>query len=57
LTVTARIAHQTKGKVESDVKYARRNFLCELQGREPAMPVVDSRSPHRNNYCKRVSRN
>jgi transposase len=27
---------QTKGKVESSVKYVRRNFLCGLQGREPA---------------------
>ena len=27
---------QTKGKVESGVKYIRRNFLCGLQGREPA---------------------
>lgn len=27
---------QTKGKVESGVKYVRRNFLCGLQGREPA---------------------
>ena len=26
---------QTKGKVESGVKYLRRNFLCSLQGREP----------------------
>ena len=26
---------QTKGKVESGVKYVRRNFLCGLQGREP----------------------
>lgn len=26
---------QTKGKVESGVKYIRRNFLCGLQGREP----------------------
>jgi len=26
---------QTKGKVESSVKYVRRNFLCGLQGREP----------------------
>jgi transposase len=26
---------QTKGKVESGVKYVRRNFLCSLQGREP----------------------
>lgn len=26
---------QTKGKVESGVKYVRRNFLCALQGREP----------------------
>lgn len=26
---------QTKGKVESGVKYIRRNFLCSLQGREP----------------------
>ncbi len=25
---------QTKGKVESGVKYVRRNFLCSLQGRE-----------------------
>jgi transposase len=25
-----------KGKVESGVKYVRRNFLCGLQGREPA---------------------
>ena len=27
---------QTKGKIESGVKYIRRNFLCGLQGREPA---------------------
>ena len=27
---------QTKGKVESGVKYLRRNFLCGLQGREPS---------------------
>ncbi len=27
---------QTKGKVESGVKYVRRNLLCGLQGREPA---------------------
>jgi len=27
---------QTKGKVESGVKYVRRNFLCGLQGLEPA---------------------
>ena len=26
---------QTKGKVESGVKYVRRNFLCSLLGREP----------------------
>jgi transposase len=26
---------QTKGKVESGIKYVRRNFLCELLGREP----------------------
>jgi len=26
---------QTKGKVESGVKYVRRNFLCSLQGCEP----------------------
>jgi transposase len=26
---------QTKGKIESGVKYVRRNFLCGLQGREP----------------------
>lgn len=26
---------QTKGKVESGVKYVRRNFVCGLQGREP----------------------
>ena len=26
---------QTKGKVESGVKYVRRNFLCGLYGREP----------------------
>jgi Mu transposase-like protein len=26
---------QTKGKVKSGVKYARQNFLCGLQGREP----------------------
>jgi len=26
---------QTKDKVESGVKYVRRNFLCGLQGREP----------------------
>jgi transposase len=27
---------QTKGKVESGIKYVRRNFLCGLLGREPA---------------------
>ena len=27
---------QTKGKIESGVKYMRRNFLCGLLGREPA---------------------
>jgi transposase len=27
---------QTKGKVESGVKYVRRNFICGLQGREPS---------------------
>lgn len=27
---------QTKGKIESAVKYIRRNFLCGLQGRQPA---------------------
>jgi transposase len=27
---------QTKGKIKSGVKYVRRNFLCGLQGREPA---------------------
>ncbi|MCZ2075491.1 MAG: IS21 family transposase [Bryobacterales bacterium] len=27
---------QTKGKVESGVKYVRRNFLCGLLGREPS---------------------
>jgi transposase len=27
---------QTKGKIESGVKYVRRNFLCGLQGREPS---------------------
>ncbi|HEY2011858.1 MAG TPA: IS21 family transposase [Bryobacteraceae bacterium] len=27
---------QTKGKIESGVKYVRRNFLCGLLGREPA---------------------
>ena len=27
---------QTKGKVESGVKYVRRNFLCGLQGRAPS---------------------
>ena len=26
---------QTKGKIESGVKYIRRNFICGLQGREP----------------------
>jgi hypothetical protein len=26
---------QTKGKIESGVKYVRRNFLCGLQGHEP----------------------
>ena len=29
---------QAKGKVESGVKYVRRNFLCGLQGREPSLP-------------------
>ncbi len=32
---------QTKGKVESGVKYVRRNFLCGLQGREPNCARVD----------------
>jgi len=33
---------QTKGKVESSVKYVRRNFLCGLQGREPgSMPDLN----------------
>jgi hypothetical protein len=27
---------QTKGKIESGVKYVRRNFICGLLGREPA---------------------
>jgi transposase len=27
---------QTKGKIESGVKYVRRNFLCGLQGQEPS---------------------
>jgi transposase len=27
---------QTKGKIESGVKYVRRHFLCGLQGREPS---------------------
>jgi transposase len=27
---------QTKGKVESGVKYVRRNFLCGLLGKEPS---------------------
>jgi len=27
---------QTKGQIESGVKYIRRNFLCGLQGREPS---------------------
>jgi hypothetical protein len=27
---------QTKGRIESGVKYVRRNFLCGLLGREPA---------------------
>jgi len=27
---------QTKGKIESGVKYVRRHFLCGLQGQEPA---------------------
>jgi hypothetical protein len=27
---------QTKGKVESSVRYVRRNFLCGLQGKEPS---------------------
>ena len=27
---------QTKGKIESGVKYVRRNFVCGLLGREPA---------------------
>jgi transposase len=30
---------QTKGKIESGVKYVRRNFLCGLLGREPATPA------------------
>ena len=29
------VGWETKGKVESRVKYVRRNFLCGLQGREP----------------------
>ena len=27
---------RAKGKIESGVKYVRRNFLCGLQGREPS---------------------
>jgi transposase len=27
---------QTKGKIESGIKYVRRNFVCGLQGREPS---------------------
>jgi transposase len=27
---------QTKGKIESGVKYVRRNFVCGLLGREPS---------------------
>ena len=27
---------KTKGKIESGVKYVRRNFICGLQGREPS---------------------
>ena len=34
---------QTKGKVESGVKYVRRNFLCGLQGREPDEPCGSQR--------------
>jgi transposase len=30
---------QTKGKIESGVKYVRRNFLCSLLGREPGSLV------------------
>lgn len=34
---------QTKGKVESGVKYVRRNFLCGLQGREPgSLPELNA---------------
>ena len=29
---------QTKGKIESGVKYVRRNFVCGLLGREPSVP-------------------
>jgi hypothetical protein len=34
LGYAGRIETQTKGKVESGVKYLRRNLLCGLQGRE-----------------------
>jgi transposase len=30
---------QTKGKVESGVKYVRRNFICGLRGREPSVLI------------------
>lgn len=35
---------QTKGKVESGVKYVRRNFLCGLQGRERAASPTSTRN-------------
>lgn len=34
--VPEEILYDRKGKVESGVKYLRRNFLCGLQGREPS---------------------
>ena len=35
---------QTKGKVESGVKYVRRNFLCGLQGKEPSGLAISTRT-------------
>jgi transposase len=29
---------QSKGKIESGVKYVRRNFVCGLLGHEPSVP-------------------
>lgn len=38
---------QTKGKIESGVKYVRRNFVCGLLGREPsALPDFNAQLRH-----------